>query len=745
MMSDGQEPPQKLMKVASPAWDFLEEFIVDEKEKQSVKDLLEQIEVKTIVALKGGGVGQWIKISRAAPKSDIMGDDFTSRIETPLNAAVEAHLAQRPAAEILCNKALNENAANLEAHSVNTSVPSISKNAFSTQSRVPILVLGSSGSGKTTFVARGLKRLLQDSLPQDQGLFTVYLDASSVREVENKPFDASRVIEKVKGIIMREAKILVSEESPIKGILMVVIIDEVGLKCDSLWAGTKASLDDLTAELKRHISPDGVQLVLAGTGLDSITSLLNSTGDCIKIRMQPWKFEAVQWWADNCVHFSSDEEKGRILGIISSTPVLKALTTNARAIRFLLESLALYGEYVDNNNALIAHAVTTVAFKYITTNGLKDLTPSRRRRVAKLALKTLSEAGHGQALQPDCFFEEADKSDRNIRRAFFALVETHVENQTLIADQEYAVSVSPAVSIVLVALMGCISILSSSWSEFETVAALSELQRCFVVCEKGDCTPRLLRSLAPFPPANALKKLRVPILDNCTTVVVNGPLAPYADVVGHRRLLQCKYSRLNGAVKVNLKNELAKLGVLKPEHYAKGEYLQGRFLTNRLMVQWKQVDARHHLAHAPAVAACAPSDDKASDKKADSLLKYGWTRSMYPMGQLQVNQGPPDELRWKEYTLNGECATHEDSECPWDLDASFDQEITVVFCTNQSQMAFNIHKRTPFTLSRQHVDNGGEIKAQEQCQTSMSNYFIEHLKELVDADKVKIRFQFCSH
>jgi hypothetical protein len=568
----------------------------------------------------------------------------------------------------------------------------------------------------------------------------VYLDASSVRDQENKS-KASTLVTKVKDILESEAKVFIFEGHPITGILMVVIIDEVDLQCDFDWAGTRSSLDELITVLRNQVSADDVQLVLAGTGLDAITSSLNSKRECIKIRMKPWKFEEVRWWADNCAKFSNDKEKERILGIISSTSVLKALTTNARAVRFLFETLADYGEYVDKN-ALIAHAVTSVAFKYITSNCLIDLTRHERLRVAKLALKTLSGAEHGQALQPDCFFAAADHASRNIRRAFFALVETHVENQTLMADQKFAVSVSPAVSIVLAALMGCISTLSSSWSEFETIAALSELQRCIIACEKGDCMPCLLRSRAPFPPSMFQNKLKVPRLDNCTTVVINGPIAPYADVIGHRRLLQCKHRGIPGAEQIDLKEELTKLGVLKPQNYENGDKsLPSRFLTSRLMEQWKQLDRG-----LPAHPKCQQLQhtDQASGNETASLLQDGCTRSMYPMGQLQVNQAPPDDIDWVEYTLDGEHAIHAGSTCTWDPNASFDQEITVVFCTNQSGFSFSsIHERAPFTVSRQHVDNNGERKA-ESRQDSMNTAIIEYMKELVD-EKVKIRFQFCSH
>jgi hypothetical protein len=126
-------------------------------------------------------------------------------------------------------------------------------------------------------------------------------------------------------------------------------------------------------------------------------------------------------------------------------------------------------------------------------------------------------------------------------------------------------------------------------------------------------------------------------------------------------------------VKIDLK-----LGVLKPTQYKKNRgYLPSRFLTNRLMEQWEEMDEGPN-AHAktPAVPS---SDDQARANETSSLLEDGWTRSMYPMGQLQVNQASPDEIDWVEYTHDGERerATLGGFECTWYPVASFEQEITL--------------------------------------------------------------------
>jgi hypothetical protein len=141
MMSDGQEPPQKQMKMASSAWDFLNDYIVDEKEKQSVKDLLNEIKVTEIVDLNLMETSLWCKIFAAAPKS-ILFKDFGR-----IHKLLEERCAQHPAADILNDRALNEAAARLWSHKVNTNVQVFDRAFLPHQSRAPILVLGSSGSG----------------------------------------------------------------------------------------------------------------------------------------------------------------------------------------------------------------------------------------------------------------------------------------------------------------------------------------------------------------------------------------------------------------------------------------------------------------------------------------------------------------------------------------------------------------------------------------------------------------------
>jgi len=533
-----EAPASKKIKL-SPAWDFLKDYVIPE-EQEAVQLACDAAEVHSLQDLTGEKMV--FSIMQAGVQSDLYGCTRSRDFIGKLRAAIDE---SKPLEDRLFQVGdFNLEAAGLPIHEINSEVQP-TRDLFTARGGPlpPILVLGSSGSGKTTFAAKVLKSRLQSHFKPAR-MFTVYLTADAVRPQQDGELSdganankvAESVYQAVRGII--ERKIGSIGEDLKVDIFMVVTIDEVGHERDSAWMGSKSKLTDLTTKLQKIATT--VQLVLAGTGLDRVSSEVNSDQDCVKIRMKPWDSKIIEWWALTCLNKTEREQRKKIFDFVSRTPILKALTTNARATRFLLEALETYDEYFDEK-ALIDHVVTTVAFMYIKSNGLKDLETKDRRRVAKLVLKTLSDSKKGETITA---LRELHAEDDGVQRAFLSLLETNVEKNKLMTGYDYAVSLSPAITIVLTAIMGCISTLSSSWSGFERIVALSELQRCFVA-SNDDSPPRLLRSSMSFPPSYFRKILKVPNLES-NTVVVNGRGAPYADVIGYKRLMQCKHTMTKG-------------------------------------------------------------------------------------------------------------------------------------------------------------------------------------------------------
>jgi len=194
---------------------------------------------------------------------------------------------------------------------------------------------------------------------------------------------------------------------------------------------------------------------------------------------------------------------------------------------------------------------------------------------------------------------------------------------------------------------------------------------------------------------------------------------------------------------LHIEEELGKLGVLKDEHYQDDRFLQNRFLTHRLIAQWyKNPDAgcseMKQNATGSLPTGCRPG----------TRIPGGLTRSMYPMGQLDFHE-EPDEVGFVEYEFKEGNFCPKGSETPIDWDKNkLAQEITVVFSTNHDGFILKRNKKDDeitYDISRQHLDNDGQIKRNTSPSGGLNNAILDILEELVDTTKVKIQFQFCNH
>ena len=660
--------------------------------------------------------------------------------------------------DILHRKTIGCSSAGLPDHEVNHSTQDLTP-LFSTRVGLlpPILVLGSSGSGKTTFAASILaNHFFGSNTPFESGkpTFAVYLRGDQIREKTKETSAKERIKKTVLDLICDKCNIekaSINTRLPVDGILKV-IIDEVGIQEDAQWVGTKASLDEITRHLQDGLVKN-VQLVLAGTGLDRITSSVNSDQDSIKFRMSEWKEEELVWLVQR---LGTGEQAANIEMIIKKTPLFLQIGTNSRAAFFLVKAIMKYEGFLERTT-LIDHVVNEVAFNYIKSNSLKDLDADQRRTVAREVLRGLQNAENDD---PSTTLADQDikSEDPDIRRACMSLLDTHVQGTKLVQGQNYAISVSPAITIVLTALMGTTASLSSTWAGFENIVALGELQRLFTA-STAQVAPAmtLFRSRLAFPSTihNKLPEkgkrytIKVPKIAR-NALLLNGRGAPYGDVISHWRLLQSKHNASldsSGLTKLNLKSELAKMGVLKPEKYQNGEHIVHRFLTSRLMKQWEQADSAkaatsdcHNVRNAGAPNAT----------RKECTLGPGLTRLMYPMGLLNVEE-PPVEIAYDEYECNDHGSFFKEKKEPikWNPTDAFEHEITIVFCTNKPGFNLgsvpctdNASAEVSFNLKRQHLDNEGMIVDNGG---EMNKMIVKYLSTLVDSEKVHIRFQVCSH
>jgi energy-coupling factor transporter ATP-binding protein EcfA2 len=335
----------------------------------------------------------------------------------------------------------------------------------------PILVLGSSGSGKTTFAAKVLPGLIASTTKNEQ-YFTVYLRAGLVTN-GGKENSLADVVKRTKLEIGNIVPGIEHQQATPLDMCMIVVIDELGTKDHSGFSSNKEHLKQIVEGLN-SIAKE-VWLVLAGTGLDVITSDLNSRSDVTKIRMKPGGKEQILWLARD----RRGEGFMEVVKKVERNPILTRLASNARAAEFLVRSVGELMSYCFESAGIVDTVVKKVAYDYILANGLNTCTAEQRRLVAHLVLKAVGSAKEGGVTQPtfDC------GGDVKVERACRSLVDTHIEDGMLAHGQKFAVSMTPAITIVVAApLTGNLSSLSSDWSGFECIVALCEGVLASLVC-----------------------------------------------------------------------------------------------------------------------------------------------------------------------------------------------------------------------------------------------------------------------
>jgi hypothetical protein len=140
--------------------------------------------------------------------------------------------------------------------------------------------------------------------------------------------------------------------------------------------------------------------------------------------------------------------------------------------------------------------------------------------------------------------------------------------------------------------------------------------------------------------------------------------------------------------------------------------------------------------------------DEQTRDSTNNCLNEGGTRSMYPMGQLRFDQDKPVDIGCTEYLRVGKqfYLGAPKTPCEWKPDDVLDQEMTIVFCTNTLGFSFPVGLRGNIlkcTARRTNVDSNGQIKPDSKPD-SMHHAIIAFIETLVDAEKGKILFQFCS-
>lgn len=421
------------------------------------------------------------------------------------------------------------------------------------------LVLGSSGSGKTTYAVKVLAS--QESVAkvwESEPFFVVYYSLAATS------LDADNIIAKTKKAIMQQCEM---DQYKRLDINLCVILDEAG----TLDKGTLDTLDRLQtfqAQMKDGLVLRKVRLVVAGTGYDELVAHVSSETEADKYDMRPWDTASYIKLVDVQMSDQSTFKKAMIFAI-KSIPVIANLGTNPRVAHALFhhtrgpDFLALKE---DRNSGCLASLINHVAHSYMAQNGLQKLDDDERRLVARCVLMelrnswwsldkkpTYSELGHNRKL----LAVARSLVDQNY--------ELSIDSLKRLDKSKPPIVVTPAITIVLFFMLGASSEALGGWRNLETVGALSFLQTAAIQeQDPGNlCNYKLKRIHTSVPATMYKNNFRVPRLGS-TVAWINGDRAPFADFVMGTKLGQAKYvSDPSNPVKLDMFEECLKMGVLQ--------------------------------------------------------------------------------------------------------------------------------------------------------------------------------------
>ena len=346
------------------------------------------------------------------------------------------------------------------------------------------LVLGSSGSGKTFFSFQYLaKQFLRTKQQKKDVAFHIYPSRTGIQFIKDNQEDPQAAADLCNWIKRTASKRLGvgTIEKPLR-MHVCIILDEAGDLSVRSWFENKDMLTMLCEEAAKIAK--SVAVVVTGTALTG--RQLNSMDDAYVFRMQSWKAaDVVMVLESECVGESlmEGETTDSLAETIFAHSKLGALATNGRCAYFLSNAIAImYSQYqkIVWNLYLDAWApalVTNVVDEYIGSNGLADLTPSQCRRVAASVFRALHETKMSDLTLPTFIGLDQDKEIAVANALVQYNVELGKDRLNFVVDQDFAITVTPAIAVVLYAIAGVPTTLLSGWKAEEELVALYAIRQ----------------------------------------------------------------------------------------------------------------------------------------------------------------------------------------------------------------------------------------------------------------------------
>jgi Uncharacterized conserved protein (DUF2075) len=462
------------------------------------------------------------------------------------------------------------------------------------------IVTGSSGSGKTYFCLHYLSRFLRD--PNDRTL-TVYLHPSGLQAAASAASASSRsgdrdgtalgqeLVERVREQIAEEYGHTVTAALRMH---VCLVFDEAGALDLGHLFEEPAVLTVMCAYLMRHLARK-VVVVVSGTGITGRN--FQSKTEAYFFRMPPWDAADLTTLVEKRqgdLHLKAGEAVPTVVNAILAHPKLCALTTNARSAHFLVEAVvSLCSVHVQEDwrvqmEAWAPAIVTKAVHGYIAESSIPHLRRRQRALVAACVFRALDETKLGRTDLPQFPLLQID--EEAIATAFLTY---HVErdpdreNATkLLDDEEFAISVTPAIAIVLFTMAGLqVSMVPGRRAEEEVVGLHAARRLMLRRLEshvnahggsKVDALKDSLEGIRLYALQGQIQaprrvpgregdvnvgKVRVPLVPP-ESVLLNGTQSSFADVIAPYMLLQSRPGS-DGVVAVDLEKELDRCCLLK--------------------------------------------------------------------------------------------------------------------------------------------------------------------------------------
>jgi hypothetical protein len=315
--------------------------------------------------------------------------------------------------------------------------------------------------------------------------------------------------------------------------------------------------------------------------------------------------------------------------------------------------------------------------------------------------------------------------DLTLRSAVQMVLDFNVEmkNETakLIHKGECSVSVTPAISIVLAELLCQKTRIIWNWRGSENTAALGEWKKMITEMKATDCSSScgIIYLQTPVPASSEDVTFTLPLVGR-STVLVNGPMATYADVIAPFRFLQTRFAvDVNQDVSFNFAEAMDEMGLS-----SKSTYRLNQAVTSVLYKMWQRSftsendgqdgrfarldccegDSCEHYPFEPLLSAYTPGGKTASfivrKKKAVKKKEAGVLLE-------DVDDVLPDDNNVEAINLIN--ATKE--KCIMILQPfSIEQPVTAVFVTNACGFALKHQGKDPIIVTRGDVDWQGVLK-----------------------------------